>query len=51
MLAMAGIYYIVIMVVVTAVDFIVVIIIIIQIDINKKCIQLLESQTYGLHIY
>lgn len=51
MLAMAGIYYIVIMVVVTAIDFIVVIIIIIQIGINKKCMQLLEPQTYSLHIY
>ena len=48
---MAGIYYIVIMVMVVVVDFTVVIITMIQIGINKKCIQLLESQTYGLHIY
>lgn len=52
-LAMVGIYNIRIIFVVS-VDFFVVIItsiIIIQIGINKKFIQLLESQTYGLNIY
>lgn len=50
---MVGIYNIRIIFVVS-VDFFVVIItsiIIIQIGINKKFIQLLESQTYGLNIY
>lgn len=50
-LAMAGIYSIVIMVMGVSVAFTAAIITMIQIGINKNWIHLLESQTYSLHIY